>query len=190
MFIMPLPWNRSDLELLRDTHHVFDLIMKDSTQQNYLIIQDNKITWVAQGTVPGKAAYQIQSRSLTINGASEIPKNLGNVGFLGKYSGIEDAILKVFPKNGYCVSSMEFASYTGQKLKGKKDHYSVLTPITCLLGDQPSAELKHFFQILGWGNRKCFACSGTWRNMNLLIDGKTVSTLEEWFTTFCSISLN
>ncbi len=190
MIIIPVPWDRRNLEYLRDESDLFDLLMKDSTQQNYLIIQDNSVTWIGQGTVPGKMAYQIKSRSFTMNGNQEIPKNHGNVGFMGKYSGIEDAVLKIFPKSGYCVSNMKFDTYKGQKLKGKKDHYGVIDPILCLLGDKPSADLQHFFQKLGWGGRKPFTCSGTWKkDMKLFIGDSRVDTLEVWFTKFCSIAL-
>lgn len=190
MFIIPLPWDRKNLEDLPDRNDVFDLLMKNSTQQYYLVIQENTITWLGQGTVPGKVAYQIKSRSSTMNGNQGIPKALGNVGFMGKYSGIDDAILKLFPKEGYCVSDMKFAAYKGQKLKGKKDHYSVIDPIICLLESDPSAELQKFFKVLGWGNRKSFTCSGTWtRNMKLFINSQEVQNLEKWFAEFCSIAL-
>lgn len=190
MFVIPLPWNRQELEYLQNTNDVFDLIMNNSTQQYYLVIQDNMLTWIGQGTIPGKVAYQIKSRSSTMNGSQGIPKNLGNVGFLGTYSGIEDAILKAFPKKGACVSNMKFVPYKGQTLKGKKDHYSVIQPILCLLGSQPSSELQHFFQILGWGNRHQFHCSGTWEhNMKLFIGDQESPNLEMWFSDFCAISL-
>lgn len=190
MLIIPLPWSRGNLEDLRDENDVFDLLMTDSTQQYYLIIQDNTLTWIGQGTVPGKVAYQIKSRSSTMNGKQSTPKSLGNVGFLGKYSGIDDAILKLFPHKGYCVSNMKFTAYTGQKIKGKKDHYSVIEPILCLLGDNPAAGLKRFFQVLGWGGRKQFSCTGTWNgSMKLFVNGQEISTLEAWFTDFCSIAL-
>lgn len=190
MFIIPLPWDRRQLQDLRDENDVFDLIMNDSTQQYYLVIQDDTITWVGQGTVPGKMAYQIKSRSATMNGGSEIPKNHGNVGFMGKYSGIEDAILKLFPKSGCCVSNMKFADYKGQKLKGKKDHYSVIDPILCLMGDNPSADLQRFFKTLGWGGRKPFTCSGAWKkDMKLFIGESRAATLEVWFSNFCSTAL-
>lgn len=190
MLIIPLPWNRSNLSDLRDTNDVFDLIMKDSTQQYYLVIQDNTITWVGQGTAPGKAAYQIKTRSSTMNGSQSIPKDQGNVGFMGKYSGIDDAILKLFPKSGYCVSEMKFMVYNGQALKGTKDHYSLIEPILCLLSDHPSVELQHFFEVLHWGGRQRFDCSGTWKNnMKLFIGGREVLTLEVWFSKLCSIAL-
>ena len=38
MFIISLPWNREKLEYLLETNDLFDLIMKNSTQQYYLII--------------------------------------------------------------------------------------------------------------------------------------------------------
>jgi len=189
MFIIPLPWDRTNLADLRDTDDVFDLLMNDSTQQYFLVIQDNTITWVGQGTVPGKMAYQIKTRSSTMNGSRSIPKNQGNVGFMGKYSGIDDAVLKLFPKDGYCVSKMKFAPYKGQKLKGVKDHYSVIDPILCLLGDNPSAELQRFLKVLNWGGRQHFDCSGTWDNMKLFIGDRSVSTLEVWFSNFCSVAL-
>ena len=196
MLIIPLPWNRSELEYLEDRSAAFDLLMKGSTQQYYLVIQDNTITWVGQGTVPGRLAYHIHARASTMNGSQSFPggiviKDLGNVGFLGKFSGIEDAILKTFPQSGYCVSNMKFTTYTGQKLKGKKDHYSVIEPILCLLSKHPSVQLQQFFQALGWGNRKHFSCNGTWKekNMKLFMDGKEVSTLEVWFANFCAIAL-
>ena len=188
MFIISLPWNREKLEYLLETNDLFDLIMKNSTQQYYLIIQDNTVTWIGQGTMG--FAYHIKCRTSTMNGSSSIPKDLGIVGFLGSYSGIEDAIHKLFPKSGYCASNMKFADYNGQRLKCKKDHYSVIQPILCLLGEQPDKDLQHFFEVLGWGNRIPFTCSGNWKyNMKLFIGDKQVESLEVWFTYFCSIAL-
>ena len=96
MFIISLPWNREKLEYLLETNDLFDLIMKNSTQQYYLIIQDNTVTWIGQGTMG--FAYHIKCRTSTMNGSSSIPKDLGIVGFLGSYSGIEDAIHSYFLK--------------------------------------------------------------------------------------------
>lgn len=190
MFIIPFPWHGEKLENLRDTSDIFDLLMKDSAQQFYLIIQGDTITWIGQGSIPGQVAYHIKSRSLSMNGIQGIPEDHGNVGFFGKYSSIDDAILKLFPKNGCCVSNMTFTAYTGQKLKGKRNHYNVIYPILCLLSNQPSEELEHFFQVLGWGSRKHFHYSGTWNNnMKLFIDGCMASSLEEWFSSYCAIAL-
>ena len=195
MLIIPLPWSRRDLEDLRDRSSVFDLLIKESTQQHYLIVQDNTITWVGQGAVPGKAALYVRARVATMNGKQGYPdgcvfKDLGNVGFLGKFSGIDDAILKVFPKTGYCISNMKFMQYTGQRLKGAKYHYEVIEPILCLLSDQPSIRLQHFFQILGWGGRKKFTCDGIWeKDMRLFIGDSRASTLEVWFGNFAAIAL-
>lgn len=196
MFIIPFPWNHRELENLHDENDVFDLIMEDCIKQYYLIIQDNTITWIGEGTVPGHFAVQLRFRSSTMNGSQGTPQFLGNVGFLGRYSGVEDAILKLFPKDGYCASNMKYEAYKGQKLKGNKNHYYVITPLLCLLRggrygcNSASSELQHFFQTLGWRNRKHFDCSGTWNNdMKLYIDSNMISTLEIWFTNYCAIAL-
>ena len=188
MFIISMPGNRDDLKYLDYENDVFDLIMEYSRQQYYLIIQDNTVTWVGQGTVG--FPFHVKYRTTTMNGSSTIPTDLGVVGFLAKYSGIEDVILKLFPKTGYCVSNMKFSVYNGQRLKGKKDHYSVIEPIVSLLGRQPDTDLQHFFKVLGWGNRIPLTCSGDWRhNMKLFIGDKQAESLEAWFTYFCSIAL-
>ena len=126
-----------------------------------------------------------------MNGTEGLPKDHGNVGFLGKYSGIEDAIVKLFPKEGYCISHMKVAEYTGQKLKGHKYHYSVIEPLLCLMGNQPSViRMEHFFHTLGFANEKQFHCTGTWNNnMKLYVDDRVASTLEVWFTYYCMVAL-
>lgn len=191
MFIIPLPWSRSGLEDLRDANDVFNLLMKDSTQASYLILQEDTLTWIGQGTVPGKTAYQIRARSSTMNGTMGLPQDLGNVGFLGKYSSIDDAIRKLFPKEGYCVSNMKFIEYTGQKLKGHKYHYTVLEPILCLMGTRPNTvRMEAFFQTIGDRNKERFRCAGTWdRGMELFVGNRRAETLEIWFSYFCSIVL-
>lgn len=195
MFIIPLLWNRSNLEALRDTNDVFNLLMKDSTQPCYLILQGNTLTWVGQGTVPGKTAYQIRARSTTMNEPMDHQKkvweDLGNVGFFGKYSSIDDAIQKVFPKEGYCVSNMKFTEYSGQKLKGHKYHYSVIEPLLCLMGSRPNTvRMEAFFKTLGITKKEHFHCSGTWNyDMELFVDSRRAQTLEIWFSYFCSKTL-
>ena len=189
MLIVALPWNRRELECLEDKSDLFDLYVDSSTQQYYLVIQDNRITWVGQGTAPGRFSYQIMSRTFTMNGSREPAKYQGNVGFLGDYSGIEDAICK-FPSNGFCVTNMHFLEYTGQKLKGHSSHYSVIEPILCLIGKNPNENLEQFFETLRWGNRKVFRCSGIFEhNMKLFIDNEEMPNLESWFANFCCIAL-
>ena len=191
MFIISLPWSHSSIEALQDANNVFNLLMKASTQDSYLILQENTLTWIGQGTVPGKTAYQIRARSSTMNGTMGSPQDLGNVGFLGKYSSIDDAIRKLFPKEGYCVSNMKFIEYTGQKLKVHKYHYNLLEPILCLMGTRPNTvRMEAFFQTLNLRNNEQFRCTGTWdRNMELLVGNRRAKTLEIWFSYFCSIIL-
>lgn len=190
MLIVPLPWSRSNLEYLRDENGVFDLIMDNSTQTYYLVIQEDTVTWIGAGTVPGKFSVQIRKRSTTMNGDIDRPQTLGNIGMFGDYSGIEDAVLKRYPRNGYCVSNMNFVTYSGQKLRQHKDHYSVIEPILCLMGDNPAADLQKFFRNLGWGGRKAFTCTGSWdNNMKLYIGDKRAVNLEVWFANYCVIAL-
>ena len=190
MLVVALPWNRRELEYLEDESDLFDLYMENSTQQFYLVIQENKITWIGQGTVPGKFSYQIMSRTFTMNGNREKAKCQGNVGFLGNYSSIEDAVHKLFPSKGYCVTNMHFTEYIGQKLRGHSNHYNVIEPILCLMGKNPNDRLEHFFEVLGWGNRKVFHCSGMFEhNMRLFIDNEEIPNLESWFASFCNIAL-
>ena len=191
MFIMSFPWQREKLRDLCFRHDVFYLLMKESTQASYLVLRDNTVTWLAQGTIPSKTAYQIRSRSATMNGSTELPVTHGNVGFLGNYSNIEDAVQKLFPHNGYCVSNMKFQSYTGQKLKTHKYHYSVIEPLLCLLdGNSDSMKLESFFRTLRFPDCKLFQYSGDWNGtMQLFINSEKVETLERWFSYFCSITL-
>lgn len=190
MLIIPLPWSREDLEILRNEHDVFDLIMTNSTQQFYLIIEDDTITWVGQGTVSGKVSYQIKSRTIELGEGEEKPVLIGNVGFGGNFDSVEDYISKHFPLNGYCIENMRFSNYSGQRIRGNKDHYAVIEPIICLLSNSPSNRLRHFLQTLGWGERKKIECSGTWENnLKLLIDDKVYPTIESWLIKFYEIAL-
>lgn len=190
MIIVPVPWKRSEIEDMQDRFDEFDLQMNYSTQQCYIVIQDNTVTWVAQGTVPGKTAYQIKTRSTTMNGKSEIPSNPGNVGLGGTYSSIEDALTKLFPRNGFAVSNMQLVKYTGQSIKGTKDHFNIIEPIFAVFGSNPQSDLQHFFDLIGWGNRKKFSCSGTWSNMTLYVDNQPVDSFEQWFSNYCAIALH
>lgn len=190
MLIVPLPWSRSELEYLMGEADVFDLIMENSAQTHYLVIQEDTITLVGAGTVPGKFAVQLKTRSATMNGDTERPKNCGNIGFLGDYSSVDEFVLKKFPRGGYCVSNMCFSKYSGQKLKPNKNHYSLIEPIVCLMREESAADLQHFFKTLGWGNRKSFTCTGNWNyNMKLYIGEKQAANLEVWFANYCAIAL-
>lgn len=190
MIIIPLPYNKKELEKLSFASDAFDLIVKEHVDQHYLAIENNTLMFIGQGIIPGKFACQIISRTSTMNGTQGIPQNQGNVGFLGKYSGTDDAVRKLLPKDGYCISNMRFMKYHGQKLKGKKDHYGVIKPIICLFQSNPSETLEHFLHALGWGNRIKFTCFGNWKyDMSLFIGDDMAPNLETWFTRFCSIAL-
>ena len=85
---------------------------------------------------------------------------------------------------------MRLTEYTGQDLKGDINHYSIIEPIVCLVGKNPNDDLQHFFDVLGWGNRKKFSCSGNFEHdMRLFIDNQEVSNLETWFVNYCKIAL-
>lgn len=188
MIIIPI--RGKDVDLLEDENDVFDLAMKTCHEQYYLIIQGNTVTWIGEGTISGELAVQIKSRSTTMNGRSEYPKNLGNIGFLGTYPNMKEALNKLFPAKGFAVSNMNYVHYTGQALTAKEDHFGVIAPLFCLLGRNPSSDLHHFFEKLGWGGQKRFSCSGTWDRMRLFIEDHEASTLEEWFDEYCRIGLN
>lgn len=190
MFIIPIPKDKDFLPDLLETNSVFDLIMDNYQNPFYLILKKNTITWVGEGTVPGKLAFQISVRSSTMNGNLETPKTLGNVGFLGTFSGIDDAISKTFAPGGYCVSNMQFFRYRGQKLKAAKNHHLLIIPLISLFANDPASELKHFFHLLNWGNRKSYECSGNWQQgIRLYVAGSEAPSLEEWFTNYCYFAL-
>lgn len=190
MFIIPLPGNKQDFEVAYETDDVFDLIMDDHTQPHYLIIQENTISFIGLGKVPGKVALHIKSRKSTMNGDTSIPQMHGNVGFMGTFSSLEDAVSKLFPRKGCGISNMKYVAYTGQSLRANRDHYVVIEPILCLMRRNPSQELNRFFQRLGWGGRTRFDCLGSWdKDMKLYIGDKLATSLEVWFANYCYIAL-
>lgn len=190
MFIIPLPGNRRDFEVVYETNDVFDLLMDDHAQPHYLIIQDNSISLVGMGNVSGKVALHIKSRTSNINGDTNNPQMHGNVGFLGTFSSLEDAVTKLYSRKGCGVSNMKYVTYSGQTLRTNRDHYVLIEPILCLMRSNPTVELKSFFQNLGWGGRTRFDCSGAWgRDMKLYIGGKLAASLEVWFANYCYIAL-
>lgn len=186
MIIIPI--RGKDVDFLKGENDVFDLIMNESHEQYYLIIQGNTVTWIGEGTIPGELAVQLKSRSTTMNGKLENPKNLGNIGFLGTYPNLNEALNKLYPHNGFAVSNMKYVRYTGQALTAKELHILLIKPLLCLLGYNPASDLQQLFQSRGWG--KQFSCSGTWDYMRLYIGDRAVSTLEEWFNEYCRIGLN
>lgn len=182
MFIISLPWKIDELYTLVNHHEVFNVGVEDCPEPSYLIIQGNTLTWLQVGSVPGKVAYQIRTRSTTMGkNESDIAdpvKNLGNIGFMGSFTSSFDAVQKKFPKNGYCISDSKFCKYSGQKLTGTKKHYYIIAPILCLLSVYPEKNLDKLSNIL--------SCKGVWENMKLFVSGKQVDTLEEWFIAYCS----
>lgn len=197
LIIIPLPCNcyedLENLECLKNENIFFDLEMKWSTKPYYLIIQNNKVTWLGLGTVEGNFAYQIQSRTAQMNNNGfyniEDVVNHGNVGIGGTFSSIEDAVTKLFPKTGYCISNMKLCEYNGQRIIGHSNHCAVIEPICCLLGTSPCEQLEHFFDLLGYKNNPKFSCHGTWDKMLLLVDNKIVDSLEYWFLLYCKATL-
>ena len=191
MFVIPLPICRDETGFLAYRRSEFDLCINDERHPHYLIIQGNAVTWIGQGSVPGMAAYQIVSRETVMNGKLGLPVNRGNMGFLGKFSGLDDAVRKLFPKEGYCVSGMRFSAYTGQRLTAKKEHFMLIEPIVAMLdSDDPAGELRKFFSSMGWGSNTPFECSGLWSNgMRLWIGREPMSSLEAWYVALCSKTL-
>ncbi len=182
MFIIPLPWKIDELRTLTKYHEVFNVCMDDCPEPSFIIIQGNTLTWLQEGTVVGKVALQIRTRSTTMRKNdsfhADALKNHGNVGFMGNFSSSTDAVQKIFPKTGHCISNSKFEAYSGQKLTGVKNHYTIIVPILCLLSVYPEKEISNLSTIL--------SCKGIWENMQLYVSGKQVDTLEEWFTAYCS----
>lgn len=190
MIIVPLPYSRTEYEILEEYSSIFDLAMDLSITDKFFIIDENMVAFLAEGTVPGKVSLQVGLKLTEMNTGGMAMRHLGTTGFLGTYKNIKDALDRHFPSGGYCVSNMKFTPYQGQKLKTNKDHFSVIHPILLLDQNNPDFELQKFFQALGWNDRlPHFSCRGSWENMELYIDGEEIDTLEEWFGTFCSITL-
>lgn len=186
MFIIPLPWSRKDLEYLASESKLFDLEMESNTQNYFLVLEDNKITFIGIGSIEGFVAYQIRSRSVILNNAfaSDISDviNHGNVGFGGDFSSINDAIKKIFPQKGKCLSDMKLVDYNGQKIKANKEHYFCVEPIVALLSNNPTNRLSEYFKVIKWDDNK-----NDGNDMELYIRDTMCSNLEKWFVMFCEV---
>ena len=151
MLIIPLPWKIDELRTLTKYHEVFNVCVDDCPDPSFLIIQGNTLTWLQEGSIVGKVALQIRTRSTTMRKNdsfhADAIKNHGNVGFMGNFSSSTDAVQKIFPKTGHCISNSKFEAYSGQKLTGVKNHYTIIVPILCLLSVYPEKEISNLSTI-------------------------------------------
>lgn len=194
MIIIPLPSNTTERNFLKQKHHLFRTTLNDeSPSDSFLLVQDNRLIWINEGTISGKVALQISRQSVEMHTTVYTSAILGNVGFLGKFSCINDVLGKYFKKNtknALSASNMKLTKYSGSKLKSHFNHYDVIMPLVCALSETNSVGLDKFFHTLGWNDLPRFTHQGGWStNKQLFIDGVEISSLESWFQSFLELAL-
>lgn len=192
MFLIPLLSNRSDLENAKDRSDIFDLLFDSAPANIYLGLFSNGMRIGCIGTVPQKTAYQYHTRDWFVGQNIQKPEEWGNVGFMGKFKNVEDAVLKNFPwkkETSYCLNNGKVVEYTGQKLKANKHHWTYIEPIMCLISDSPAESFDHFIRVLGYHNSKGFMVRGNWRNgLALYCDGKEMA-IDRWYLEFAKCTI-
>lgn len=178
MFLIPLLSKYSDLEDAKERSDIFDLLLDPAPVNIYVGLFSDGMRVAGIGTIPKKSAYQYHTRDWMMDCNLEKPKAWGNVGFLGDFKNVDDAVSKTFPwkkKTSYCLNNGHVVEYTGQKLKANKLHWSYIEPIMCLLSNAPEENFNHFLKVLGYRKSEDFAVQGNWKNdLTLYCDGKEV----------------
>lgn len=187
MFLIPLLSKHSDLEYAQDRCAIFDLLFEPAPVNIYLGLTFNGIRVAGIGEVPKKTAYQYHTRDWLIGRSLERPKAWGNVGFMGDFKNVDNAVARTFPwkeEKSFCLNNGHVVEYTGQKLKATKFHWNYIEPIMCILSDAPAENLEHFLKVLGYQRTEDFMVRGDWRTRLILFcDGEEVG-LDTWYLEF------
>lgn len=187
MFLIPLLSKRSDLEYAQSRSDIFDLLLDPAPANIYLGLFSEGIRVAGIGEIPQKSAYQYHTRDWMMGHRSDRPKAWGNVGFMGDFKNVDDAVSRTFPWKGeksFCLNNGHVIEYIGQKLKASKFHWTYIEPIMCLISDAPTEKLDHFLKVLGYQKPEEFKARGNWKTrLTLFCDGKEVG-LDTWYLEF------
>lgn len=187
MFLIPLLSKRSDLEYAQSRNDIFDLLFDPAPVNIYLGLVSDGIRVAGIGEIPQKSAYQYHTRDWRMGYRLDRPKAWGNVGFMGDFKNVDDAVSRTFPWKGeesFCLNNGRVVEYTGQKLKANKLHWTYIEPIMCVLSDTPAGNLEHFLKVLGYRRTEDFRVRGNWRTrLTLFCDGEEVG-LDTWYLEF------
>ena len=187
MFIIPLRSRPSELEYAQNRSDIFDLQFDPSADNTYVGVVSNGLIVAGTGNIPHEFAFQYHTRDWVMGSDLNKTKAWGNVGFMGDFKSIDNAVSRTFPwkkEVSYCLNKGYISEYTGQKIKANKYHWMYAEPIMCCISDTPEESFNHFLDIIRYRKREDFVIRGNWKNgLVLYCDGKEMG-LDSWYLEF------